>query len=97
MTVTVASVRAERSVREKARWLGVLGVAQGAGGSWGWLRTVRKRAESREREEREKKCVKWVDQSSLACFGKWFTENFSVNHFPFFPLLFYSQKQIFSV
>ena len=34
--------------REKARWLGVLGVARGAGGGWGWLGTVRKRAESRE-------------------------------------------------
>jgi hypothetical protein len=85
--VTVASVRAERSVREKARWLrcdsdggfgasreigeresevargwlgmswarektrwlGVLGVAGGGWrGGWGWLGTVRKRAESRE-------------------------------------------------
>jgi hypothetical protein len=38
--------------REKARWLGVLGVPRGAGGGWrggwGWLGTVRKRAESRE-------------------------------------------------
>ena len=37
MMVAVASVRAKRSVREKARWLGVLGVARGARGGWGWL------------------------------------------------------------
>jgi hypothetical protein len=32
-----------------------------------------------------------------ACFGKWFTEKFSVNRFPHFPLRFSGQNQIFSV
>ena len=31
------------------------------------------------------------------CFGKWFTEIFSVNRFPFFPSRFYGKKQTFSV
>ena len=30
------------------------------------------------------------------CFGKWFTEIFSVNRFPFFPSRFYGQIQTFS-
>jgi hypothetical protein len=40
-----------------------------------------------------------VNGSRLACFGfgKWFTEIFSVNRFPFFPSAFYGQMKIFSV
>ena len=57
---------------------------------WGWLGT----AESREWEER---CAKWNGRELLACFGKWFTEIFSVNRFPFFPSRFYGKKQTFSV
>jgi hypothetical protein len=55
-------------------------------------REKRVRAESESREKR----VFW---SRLACFslGKWFTEIFSVNRFPFFPSAFYGQTKIFSV
>jgi hypothetical protein len=47
------------------------------------------RAESEKRESRDS--MKWV-LSSFVCFGKWFTEIFSVNRFPLFPLRFYESK-----
>ena len=54
--------------------------------------------ESWERAERERELRKRVvSREQNAYFGKWFTEKFSVNHFPIFPLPFSGQQQIFSV
>ena len=61
-------------------------------GGWGWLGT----AESREQRVR-REIAKWNGRELLACFGKWFTEIFLVNRFPFFPSRFYGKKQMFSV
>jgi hypothetical protein len=49
----------------------------------------RAKKESRKRAKRESRGVK--------CFGKWFTENFSVNRFPNFSEGFSSQLQTFFV
>ena len=54
-----------------------------AGGGW----------KSRKREQKERR----VREHRREIFGKWFTENFSVNRFPFFPSQFYGQIQTFSV
>jgi hypothetical protein len=54
-----------------------------AGGGW----------KSRKREQKERR----VREHRREIFGKWFTENFSVNRFPFFPSPFYGQLQTFSV
>jgi hypothetical protein len=71
--------------------------------NWGWLGVARdgekvQRAESESREKRVRAERREVVEA-LACFGlgKWFTEIFSVNRFPFFPSRFYGQKQRFSV
>ena len=78
-----ATMRAERSVREKASRERA-GVAGGGSG--------RQRAESEKRANARSE----MGRELLACFGKWFTEIFSVKHFPFFPLRFYGQRQTFS-
>ena len=71
--------------REKARWLGVLGVA---GGGSVARDSEEKRAQwERERAETESR----LKRETHACFGKWFTEKFSVNHFPYFTLRFSCQ------
>jgi hypothetical protein len=82
----------ERETEQRERTRATISRNRHWGGS-GWLVTVRKCREQRE-ERRE---VKWVE--ALACFGfgKWFTEIFSVNRFPFFPSRFYGKKQRFSV
>ena len=76
---------------------------------WGWLGVARdgreqrvrrkQRAESEQKVESEKRvdAQSEMGQVLLACFGKWFTEIFSVNRFPFFPSRFYCKKQTFSV
>jgi hypothetical protein len=65
------------------------GVVRGGGGSWwgvvrgggGWAlgREQRQRAWQRKRREREQ-----AEAPRVFLEGKWFTENFSVNRFPFF-------------
>ena len=67
-------------------WVEVVGLGV-AGGGWQWLGTVRR--EQRVRREKTDG-VKWVE-SSLARFGKWFTEKFSVNRFPQFTKRFSGQ------
>jgi hypothetical protein len=72
------SIEREREQR-RGVWLGVT--------SWGWLGTVRKRANSeRERAEIENERSEMVEDSreTHACFGKWFTEKIFVNRFPYF-------------
>jgi homoserine acetyltransferase len=72
-----------------------------AGGGWRWLGTESReqRVRREQRAESEKRESRWREmvESSLARFGKWFTEKFSVNRFPQFTKQFYGQKQIFSV
>jgi hypothetical protein len=55
---------------------------------------VRAESESREKRVRAERDVFW---SRLACFGlgKWFTEIFSVNRFPFFPSHFTVKRKYF--
>ena len=64
-----------REREQRLKWLGVAGGGLGwlgvAGGGWGWL--GRSWARERKRVETEPHA-----------FGKWFTENFSVNRFPNF-------------
>jgi hypothetical protein len=81
--------------REKARWLGVLGVARG-------LARVARDSERESREQRvrrERAEMREMGRSRAPSrvLENGLRKNFSVNHFPFFPLLFYGQKQIFSV
>ena len=63
-------------------------VARGAGGGSVALDSEEKRAQGeRERAETESR----LERETHACFGKWFTEKFSVNHFPYFTLRFSGQ------
>ena len=75
--------------REKARWLGVLGVARDG---WGWLGgSGQWKEESRQWRKRERAETEWEWKSRErrdAYFGKWFMEKFSVNHFSYFRLWF---------
>jgi hypothetical protein len=64
-----------------------------AWGGWGWLGVAEGGWKSRKREQKERR----VREHRREIFGKWFTENFSVNRFPFFPSPFYGQLQTFSV
>jgi hypothetical protein len=69
-------------------------------GSWsgsGAAERVRAEKESREREQKKSREGEQRGESRTRVLGKWFTENFSVNRFPFFPSRFYGQKQRFSV
>ena len=59
----------------------------------GWLGVAGGGWKSRKREQKERR----VREHRREIFGKWFTENFSVNRFPFFPSPFYGQIQTFSV
>ena len=56
----------------------------GRRGGSGWRDGREQRVRSRARAPR------------VFCFGKWFTEIFFVNRFPFFPSRFYGQIQMFS-
>ena len=70
-----------------------------AGGSWGWLGMARDSEKESRLRERERAETEWGVKGSRethACFGKWFTEKFSVNRFPYFTLRFSGQNQIFS-
>jgi hypothetical protein len=63
--------------------------AERAGG--GWLGTVGRQSESEveSKEKRVRSRAVVCGVRSRACFGgKWFTEIFSVNRFPFFPKRF---------
>jgi hypothetical protein len=64
--------------------------AERAGGGWGWVAgdggTAESESEVESREKRVGSRAVVCGVSSRACFGgKWFTEIFSVNRFPFFP------------
>ena len=48
-------------------------------------------------KERERESKKRGGGERLRYFGKWFTENFSVNRFPNFTQRFSDQNQTFSV
>ncbi len=62
-------------VRERDRLeVGGFVLGEAGLGGWGWLEEQKKRA---EREKRVREHMREI-------FGKWFTENFSVNHFPNF-------------
>ena len=59
-------------------------------------REQRMRREQRAESEQRADVRSEMGRELLTCFGKWFTEIFSVKHFPFFPLRFYGQRQTFS-
>jgi hypothetical protein len=55
----------------------------------------REQRAEREVESREQRVRSRARAPRVFCFGKWFTEIFSVNRFPFFPSRFYGQIQMF--
>ena len=80
------------------------GFDHGAASIWGgfsvWIwaaERVRAEKESREREQKKSREGEQRGESRTRVLGQWFTENFSVNRFPFFPSPFYGQIQTFSV
>jgi hypothetical protein len=70
----------EKESRTGRGWLGVGGWGRWDGG------TAESESEVESREKRAGSRAVVCGVSSRACFGgKWFTEIFSVNRFPFFP------------
>ena len=61
----------------------------------GLLGVARQRAKAesrgREGEQRQRKRKESKTEHTRVLEGKWFTENFSVNHFPYFTLRFSGQ------
>jgi hypothetical protein len=61
----------------------------------GWLSKFGQRAKAesrgREGEQRQRKRKESKAEHTRVLEGKWFTENFSVNHFPYFMLRFSGQ------
>jgi hypothetical protein len=89
--------------REPLTWLKALSVRifspASSSSDLGRLRSQRKRKLDRTYREREQKEIaEKKSREPHACFGKWFTEIFFINRFPFyFCEGFSSKKQIISV